>query len=638
MGKKNDPIILKNGQKLGEKKGFTHLPPGRISKQATGIGATYHELELSKRNSIVVCPTRALAASKAKEHKAFYVGGDYENVVRDSVEEILKHLKKNAGSKSRFTKVTAVADSFIGLYNDLRDHINEFFVMFDEIDSFQSESDYRPKLEDCLEIYFKLDDDKRNMVSATMQKSYYGKINDEDFTEIVVNGSSKPSLEAILSTGDPIKVAATKVQELYQKHPNNKILVAFNTIEGINSVIKILPWDLQQSSGILCSEERMRELEEDYQSALVDGKLTDHITFITAAYFSGIDIHEETSTIIVTDHRYWYSALSLPKISQIFGRSRKGCTERIFIYQTNEKNYKDNNELKDHLKEKIKYAIHLHSHIKKDLFFTDMQKNKVDQILDFAKFGDIDLLRYDKKIEKYKTNYLNIDNILLRQQARNNLYCEKETSIKELSNKYKVIESASDATFTSDDLTKLDKFDKLSKAQQKEKLIKQIEQPKYSLEPRTVARGYKSWLLLMFEFLPVYEVDRNYETIDTNLIKLVKADKWDRIKKYYMQLSIYSRIKEDNNPVSSEIQKHFKVGSTYNPDEIQKGMIAISKKVSQHCDFKELINAEFKVDENSKPTSITHHLHIIFQTTRSSNDPITGKQRRKIKAYKGLSI
>src|SRR5690606_6216533 len=82
-----------------------HLPPGRIMKQYTGIGATTQEIKDSTRNSIIVVPTKALATTKViyannnldcEKYIFLYGGSEYMRVQKTSLKEIhyaIKYIK-----------------------------------------------------------------------------------------------------------------------------------------------------------------------------------------------------------------------------------------------------------------------------------------------------------------------------------------------------------------------------------------------------------------------------------------------------------------------------------------------------------------------------------------------------------------
>jgi len=165
-------FALKNDSKLSNV--FDKLPFGIIDKRVTGIGGTTLELK-SKRNSIIVEPLRSIAASKAYEDKdnLIYIGsafGPYKN--RISQNKILNYLKSN---KPAYKKFLVVADSLPDLITTLHrelgdDMYNTFFLLLDEIDSFQLDSTFRGSLETCMDIYKKFNYLNRAVISATLLK------------------------------------------------------------------------------------------------------------------------------------------------------------------------------------------------------------------------------------------------------------------------------------------------------------------------------------------------------------------------------------------------------------------------------------------------------------------------------------
>ena len=60
-----------------------------------------------------------------------------------------------------------VLDAF---YNNKigEEHFKDYFIMFDEIDSYQYDSYYRPKMEESFDYYFKFPKKQRCLVSATI--------------------------------------------------------------------------------------------------------------------------------------------------------------------------------------------------------------------------------------------------------------------------------------------------------------------------------------------------------------------------------------------------------------------------------------------------------------------------------------
>lgn len=136
---------------------FTTSPYGLIKKNRTGVGATTLELD-SPRNSIVVVPTRTLAYSKAvnsriegdeNKYKILYVGGKITGFNPPKIPTYL------ADSSIKYKKFIVVANSLPSLLNIIgKENYNDYFLMVDEIDSYQYDCSYRPEMEDVIDYYF----------------------------------------------------------------------------------------------------------------------------------------------------------------------------------------------------------------------------------------------------------------------------------------------------------------------------------------------------------------------------------------------------------------------------------------------------------------------------------------------------
>src|SRR5664280_2804145 len=230
-------IHLENGKYLSDY--VSSLPSGMIDKQYPGIGATTLELENNNRNSIIVFPPRALAATKAKGKNIHYVGSYYPNVTASTTEAILSDIE--AGT---LVKIAVVADSLISMYEKLRVkfHQYEFFIVIDEVDSFQTESNYRPKLEECIDIYIDFPPERRCLVSATLEQFSDKRLTLEHKTSIIVDNYNHPCIHIVNATNSVIKVAVDTIKKAALT--SDKLFIAFNSIEGILKILKLLPEDL----------------------------------------------------------------------------------------------------------------------------------------------------------------------------------------------------------------------------------------------------------------------------------------------------------------------------------------------------------------------------------------------------------
>lgn len=155
-------IKMQPGKKLSEV--MDKLPFGILNKTITGLGATTLEIMTQERNSIIVVPTKSLAYNKYKaannikgEDYAFYIGSPIKDITTNvNAEKINNYLNCNTSSKKKFL---VVADSLPILMNILEktdcNVYNKYFLMVDEIDTMQSDSIYRSKLENVVDYYFK---------------------------------------------------------------------------------------------------------------------------------------------------------------------------------------------------------------------------------------------------------------------------------------------------------------------------------------------------------------------------------------------------------------------------------------------------------------------------------------------------
>ena len=242
---------------------FESLPYGILKKNRTGLGATTLELK-AKRNSIIVVPTRALAYEKAKQSKndkgkynVLYVGGKISGFNVPTIESYL------ADNDIKYKKFIVVVDSLPTLLDKIGEaEYKNFFLMIDEIDSYQNDGWYRDNMEKAIDYYFKFPRTSRCMVSATIGTFTNPLIDNEVITEIIF---SKPQPRNIVlqPTDNVVVTTVAKITEIAKQHPNEKILIAYNAVlHGILPVILSLPKELQAECSVLCSEKSKAHVKE----------------------------------------------------------------------------------------------------------------------------------------------------------------------------------------------------------------------------------------------------------------------------------------------------------------------------------------------------------------------------------------
>ena len=307
---------------------LTKMPHGLVDKKIPGIGATTLEIN-SKRNSIIVFPTKALAYGKHSKHpNTLYVGseikGEKEKVTNQQIEEYL--------AKDGYKKLLVVADSLGRLLGIIGKNYKDYFLMIDEIDVLQTDNNFRPQLENVIDYYLMFPLKNRCMVTATMK----------EFINPLLKKECKFSITWIYNARRDVKLLHTNnttqtVIEEIISHPRDKIFIAYNSILQIQNILSTLDEETRKECAILCSEASIKEAGEYFAPKLGDNDtLPARINFATCCYFTGIDIEDSYHLITVSDVRRSHSMLTLDRMTQIHGRCRKvnGILSETIIYNT----------------------------------------------------------------------------------------------------------------------------------------------------------------------------------------------------------------------------------------------------------------------------------------------------------------
>ncbi len=307
---------------------LTKMPHGLVDKKITGIGATTLEIN-SKRNSIIVFPTKALAYGKHSKHpNTLYVGseikGEREKVTNQQIKEYL--------AKDGHKKLLVVADSLGRLLGIIGKNYKDYFLMIDEIDVLQTDNNFRPQLENVIDYYLMFPLKNRCMVTATMK----------DFNNLILKKECKFSITWTYNSRRDVRLLHTNniIQTVIEEvisHPKDKIFIAYNSILQIQNIISTLDEETRKECAILCSEASIKEAGEYFVPKLGDNDtLPARINFATCCYFTGIDIEDSYHLITVSDVRRSHSMLTLDRMTQIHGRCRKvnGILSETIIYNT----------------------------------------------------------------------------------------------------------------------------------------------------------------------------------------------------------------------------------------------------------------------------------------------------------------
>lgn len=322
---------------------FVTTPHGLIKKNKTGIGATTLELN-SPRNSIIVVPTRALAYGKAinskiegepNKYRVLYVGGEITGFVVPTISAYLMD------SSIRYKKFIVVADSLQRLLKVIgKEHYKDYFLMVDEIDSYQYDCSYRPNMENVMDYYFQFPVSHRCLVSATIGEFSNKNITEEPVINVQFDNPQSRNIKLIHTDKAEIRLRKL-IEKVATDNPNDKILIAYNSVKGCVTIINSLSDSLQAECAILCSSKN--EEITKYYSDIVDDKLPKRITFMTCTYFVGVDITERFHLITTINVAKPHTILSTDKLQQIAGRCRhpRGLLSETIIYTTKSINNED---------------------------------------------------------------------------------------------------------------------------------------------------------------------------------------------------------------------------------------------------------------------------------------------------------
>lgn len=405
------------------------MPHGIVDKQVAGIGATSLEID-SKRNSIIVFPTKILAYNKWQRNKTklLYVGGKI-NDERDttSIKEIQSYLSDD---KVVYKKFLVVADSLYKLLQIIgKEHYKDYFLMIDEVDMIQSESNYRPSLESLIDHYFEFPPKNRCLVTATMREFSNPQLQQECKFNLSWKDAPKRKIQLYYTDN----LDALTSQQIQFLPPTEKIVIAYNSIRHCRNIIKLLPDEHLKDCAILCSDSSVEEAGTYYAELAEGNKLPKRINFITSCYFAGVDIEDYYHLITVSNARQNYQMLSPDKLTQIHGRCRfsNGILSDTIIYNTREK-WRQNADgdyqatlLKqaDALLHLQKSASELAGQDKDLLDLFEIVKTAIREKGAISISGErpIQLTRRDS-FSKDVVAYMNIDYLVERQKLSNTIY------------------------------------------------------------------------------------------------------------------------------------------------------------------------------------------------------------------------
>lgn len=377
-----------------------------------------------------------LKEEKDGKYSCIYVGSPIGNIRSNIKDQDIQDYLSMSNGKNK--KILVVADSLSKVLRVIgEDHYNDFFLMIDEIDTLQSDNTYRPVLEGVIDYYAKFNQANRAAVSATLRDFTHPELLKDTIITTSYNTCPSRRIELRYTNNEDYCTIDT-IKRILQSQPESKIVVAYNSMDGILLCIKLLTHELGEDVngviGILCGEMSKDKAGDFFVEIEEDRNLPKQIVFMTCAYFVGIDINEPCHIISVSTFNQPFTLLSKERMAQIVGRCRSGALSETIIYETKTLESSDTLVLyKDRLLRKATLfakAINQFKEVLSEapelLEATDYMESiiKYVSIEKVAKDYPVPLLRQDIS-KQLVPSYFNIDALLERWELHYSLYTDK---------------------------------------------------------------------------------------------------------------------------------------------------------------------------------------------------------------------
>lgn len=596
-GKKGNKLyILKSGTKLSEV--FTKLPCGIVNKTETGIGATTLELE-AIRNSIIVEPIRITASSKVHKyntHKGkqfLYVGSKTKHHKKITDKEIKEYL---SNPKIKSKKLVVVADSLervIRIMNSIdKDLYKEYFLMIDEIDSFQNDAFYRSRMETCLDIYKQFPKENRALVSATVLSFSDPLLNLENYTEYKYDVPSVRNID-LINTYNLLGSVIDKVKDILDNYPSDKIMIAYNAVSNCYDLAKhivdhnYLPEDEVR---ILCSVNNKKSLKS-YYAELESDQLPGRLTLVTSAYFSGFDLNEDFHLISVSDGTSRIQTLSDHKLKQIAGRCRETLLSETVIFKVDMNPQSVKTYTKDELinaaKNEIKALECLDKHFSSDPILRNTLSTVRELVTKSVGLKDYQFVRIDAE-NQLQVSYLNIDASLEMNRVKQELYIDKNALWKVLKEENHIISPIIDNS-------KTDVVDNSIIKQSRDALvqvtIQQIEEAETTIDVEYLL-SQDGLIQRQKDVIMAYLSNQQFLDKKQLIARLKVAGKGRDLRKLNnFTLSALFATLHPKNFYRTLVDQHFKIGNVYTNTEILNNWNKVIKQLNIYQGISSKVNA-----------------------------------------------
>jgi hypothetical protein len=595
-------FTLGYGSKLGHS--FNYLPFGIINKNETGIGATTLELS-TPRNSIIVEPLKIIASSKVYAHTqhvnsqnlkgyaspgAIYVGSRTSTYRKPVSRRDIKQYHLKSGYK----KIVVVADSLGKVISAIgNDVYSQYFLMVDEADAFQIDSVYRSAMSLVVDHFKKFDADKRALVTATPLRFSDPELNSLPQTMFQYDNPTKRTIQTVYTEtiGETLVIA---LEKLITAYPSDKILIAYNSpvkcVEIADHLVKEGTITADQVA-ILCSVNSRTNAGKYYMELDTD-KLPCTLNFISAAYFSGFDLHENYRLVSVSNAESPVYMLSDHKLKQIAGRCRLQLLSETLIYSIRPTRVRDINEqdLLTAAETELRALDCMENQFKSHSYLKENLEPLRKLLIDNPKVKGLEFVR--TTIDGNNAiSYLNIDAELEKYRIAKQLYARKKSLPEKLKKDGHIV---THQQHTGGNLV-VNTSPARNKQQETDEVITllQNKDPNDTIEDVKQSRG--SWTKRQSLILDI--VQENYGLVDLpqllGFLKQAGGKRDDRpLKNIKFRYAIFTQSPE--SAFSVRLQHLIKAGDEYSPEELlERWSKQLAETGIQHLAHSSKIAAEY---------------------------------------------
>lgn len=372
-------------------------------KNLTGIGATHIELNIAKRNSLIIEPNVPVIEGKTSGRNDLL--GVYEGITTQDIE---RYLRSNTKFKKIVTTPESLSKIMIVFEAMEIDYLNTYFMLIDECERLIRDAEYRKTILFPLEFFFKFK--HKAFVSATAIIPSDPRFKNHKFSiyNVVPTYGIKKDLN-VTTTNHTV----SSINKAFKTSKADKVFIFLNSIVGSASIIKSLGIASESSiftssDGIKDYKNRVKGVTPKHLTDTLDKEKFSKYNFLTSRYFSAvdIDIEECVDILIISDLNSFKHSLIAPQtdLIQIVGRIRnKEYIASINFIVNIPKTIEYTSQ--ESIEKAFNFGIQLRDFLKTASLSTDNQ-----DIKDFMK--QIIQINGDKAFfnEDFNTNYFMMDN------------------------------------------------------------------------------------------------------------------------------------------------------------------------------------------------------------------------------------